>query len=135
MNICFCKIKMNPATRFPKFKFDHVSLWYYFKHIIFLREMLTTHFLIHIFQYIIFDWLKFTWNPQKVYRTHMIWWDHVNFNQLKKVCWKVCVVSIHFFLNVQSIIASSNSTSKFVLAVSYTTWSSILLLRQNQYNN
>jgi len=41
--------------------------------------MLTTHLLTHTFQHTLFDWLKFTWDPQKVYRTHMIWWDPCEF--------------------------------------------------------
>jgi len=35
-------------------------------------EMLATHLLTYVFQHTLFDWLKFTWDPPKVYRTHMI---------------------------------------------------------------
>jgi len=47
--------------------------------------MLATHILTHTFQHTFFDWLKFTWDPPNLYETH------VNFNQSKRVCWKVCV--------------------------------------------
>jgi len=36
------------------------------------RKMPATYLLTHTFQHTLFDWLKFTWDPQKVYRTHMI---------------------------------------------------------------
>ena len=45
----------------------------------FAREILTTHILTHTFQHTLFDWLEFTWNPPKLYRTHMNWWDLCEF--------------------------------------------------------
>jgi len=38
-----------------------------------IRKMLTTHFLTHTFQHILFDWLKFTLDPPNINGTHMIW--------------------------------------------------------------
>jgi len=43
------------------------------------REMLATHILTHTFEYTLFDWLKFTWNPPNLDGTHMIWWDPCEF--------------------------------------------------------
>jgi len=58
------------------------------------REMLATHLLTHIFQHILLIWLKFTWDSSNLYGTHMIWRDSCEFNQSKRVCWKMCVASI-----------------------------------------
>jgi len=35
--------------------------------------------LTHIFQHILFDWLKFTWDLPILYGSHMIWWDPCEF--------------------------------------------------------
>jgi len=40
--------------------------------IVFAREMLATQILTDTFQHILFDWLKFTWNPPNLYGTRMI---------------------------------------------------------------
>jgi hypothetical protein len=42
--------------------------------------MLGTHILTHT----LFDWLKFTWDSQNLYGTHMIWWDSCEFYQIKE---------------------------------------------------
>jgi len=59
-----------------------------------LRGRLATHFLTHTFHHTIFDWLKFIWIPPN-------YGSHVNFNQSKRVCWKVyirrCVASISYY--------------------------------------
>ena len=46
--------------------------------------MLATHLIAHTFQHTLFDWLKFTCDPPKIYRTHMIWWDLCEFEPIKK---------------------------------------------------
>jgi len=67
MQVCIFVLSINNYTIFC------------YKVTYFSREMLATHLLTHTFQHTLFDWLKFTWDPQKVYRTHMIWWDPCEF--------------------------------------------------------
>jgi hypothetical protein len=72
------------------------------------KERLATHILTHIFQHSF--WLvkihmgptKFIWDPHDLVRLVWILTNHrecVNFNQSKRVCWKMCVrmcvASIH----------------------------------------
>jgi len=58
---------------------------------IIFRGMPATHLLTHIFQHTPFDWLKFTWSDQIMWVLYTFGGSHVNFNQSKRVCWKVCV--------------------------------------------
>jgi len=72
---------------------------------ILLGEMLATHILIHTFQHIFFNWLNSTWNLPHLYETHLIWWDHMNFNQSKRVCWKVVLKSVLLALELSKRVA------------------------------
>ena len=80
---CWCSLKLDKGFSKSKSIFPFLSLDFCvllcIVIVIFSWEMLATHLLTHTFQHILFDWLKFTWNPQKVYRTHMIWWDPCEF--------------------------------------------------------
>ena len=63
-------------------KFDpfvHQRLYSMTTPTLFIREMLAIYVLTYTFQHTIFIWLKFTWSPQNLYGTHIIWWDPYEF--------------------------------------------------------
>jgi len=59
-----------------------------------IRGMLATHLLTYTFQHTPFDWLKFIGSHQIMWVLYTFCGSHVNFNQSKRVCWKVCIASI-----------------------------------------
>jgi len=53
--------------------------------------MLATHILTHTFQHTLFDWLNSHGTHQIYTGSSRFGGTHVNFNQSKRMCWKVCV--------------------------------------------
>jgi len=68
--LCNIKIKMSSLENFVMF----ARGWDFADALIYLKGwgILTTHLLTHTFQHTLFDWLKFTWDPPKVYTSFYI---------------------------------------------------------------